>query len=109
MAKLYLPEGGEEPRFLCRRCHRLAYQSQGEDRADRLYRKAWRIRERLGGSGGLYDPLPARPTGMHAQTYLRLTEEYNKVLDEASALEDAWLTAFTARLEQTEWYSRGRQ
>ena len=58
--------------FLCRHCHNLSYSSQQESKINRLSRKAGKIKERLGGSKGLFNPIPPRPKGMHQQTYWRL-------------------------------------
>ena len=38
----------------------------------RLLAKAQQIRRRLGGSGSLIAPFPAKPKGMHRRTYDRL-------------------------------------
>jgi len=71
VGKLYL--GGKY--FLCRHCYDLAYESQREDRAYRLMRKAQKIRRRLGGSLALESPFPDKPKGMHWNTYRRLLRE----------------------------------
>jgi hypothetical protein len=68
VAKLY----GAGAHFLCRHCYRLAYASQREDRYDRALRRANSIRVRLGGEPGMASQFPARPKGMHQQTYERL-------------------------------------
>jgi hypothetical protein len=60
--------------FLCRHCYDLTYSSQQENRADRLMRKARKIRERMGGGASLIDPFPDKPKNMHWKTYWRLRE-----------------------------------
>ena len=62
-------------RFLCRNCHGIRYRSQSESKAERLLRKAERIRARLGGSGVVFDPFPEKPAGMHWKTFDRLRHE----------------------------------
>ena len=79
VAKLYL----RGKYFLCRRCHNLAYKSQREDRAERLMRKADKIRMRLGGKPGMLNPFPPKPQGMHWLTYLGLWEETTRLEMEA--------------------------
>lgn len=60
--------------YRCRTCHGLTYASQQESYGNRQARKAQKFREQLGGSASLFDPLPARPKGMHRRTYHRLWE-----------------------------------
>lgn len=61
--------------FLCRHCHGLTYGSQQETMADRLMRKARKIRKQLGGGNSLADPFPLKPKNMHWETYHRLRYE----------------------------------
>ncbi|NPV81468.1 MAG: hypothetical protein HPY52_14590 [Firmicutes bacterium] len=79
VGKLYL--GGKY--FLCRHCYDLAYESQREDRAHRLMRKAQKIQERLGGRAELMYPFPDKPKWMHWDTYNRLKLEGLRAKNEA--------------------------
>lgn len=58
--------------FRCRRCHRLKYESQYEPAFACAASRALKIREKLGGMGGLDMPFPEKPKGMHWRTYERL-------------------------------------
>lgn len=84
VAKLY---GGTA--FWCRQCHGLAYRSQAETYADRCYRRANKMRARLGGEPGAMSFLP-KPKWMRWPTYERLAEEIRE-------RETAWLMAAVAR------------
>lgn len=59
-------------RFACRQCLNLKYRSQSEGPADRLRRRACKIRNRLGDDPGM---IASRPKGMHWNTFSRLAEE----------------------------------
>ena len=66
--KLHLRWG----RFRCRRCNELTYGCQRENRMQRLRRKGWKVRERLGSNSLTGEPFPPKPRGMHWKTYQRL-------------------------------------
>ena len=77
--------------FACRECYRLAYPSQREDAADRAARRAHRIRDRMGWSGGVLEGSGwGKPKGMHWRTYQRLCDEHD-------TFEDVVNRAFIAR------------
>ncbi len=63
--------------FLCRYCYDLRYESQRQDKAGQALRRA-QIRQRLGGSANMMEPLPERPKGMHLDTYMRLFWEHHE-------------------------------
>ena len=58
--------------FACRRCHRLAYDSQSEQQADRFTRRAQKIRRRLGWRQDMLNSGGDKPKGMHWRTFERL-------------------------------------
>lgn len=76
--------------FRCRRCLALKYETQYEPPYARAATRALKIRERLGSKGGIDDPFPDKPKGMHMTTYARLVEE-------ESRLQNAWGVGITAR------------
>lgn len=59
------------PRFRCRMCHRLTYNSQYEPAWERPLTRARLVRMRLGGSASIEGPFPPKPKGMHWRTYER--------------------------------------
>ena len=85
------------PRFRCRLCHGLSYESQFESRTQRANRRARKIRRRLGGSDCLMEEFPPRPRGMHWATYRRL-----EALE--AAADNQWMVAVVARVGR----SKGR-
>lgn len=58
--------------FRCRQCYDATYASQYESIRVRGMARMQRVRDKLGGDGGLYDPFPRKPKGMHWRTYRRL-------------------------------------
>jgi hypothetical protein len=61
--------------FACRKCYNLAYLSCNEPDYQRMIDRANNLKEKLGGEGGLYSPIPSRPKGMHDKTYQKMVEE----------------------------------
>jgi len=84
---------GDAKRLRCRTCCGLVYGSQREAVADRLRRKARKIRERLGADNNLFMAVMAKPKGMHQKTFeslKRMEKYYND--------KSLWLTAQRLRL-----------
>jgi hypothetical protein len=94
-AKLYLPHGAST--FASRLAYRLAYRSQRETAHDRALRRAFKLRSRLGGDGGIGDDI-AKPKWMRWSTYDRKLEEIaaaEKIVDAHSL---AWIHKLDRRL-----------
>lgn len=60
--------------FNCRTCHYLAYPSQAENQAERCYRRANKLRQRMGGEPGKLSSIP-KPKWMRWKTYERMIQE----------------------------------
>ena len=61
--------------YACRKCcGSPLYESQRRSAQGRRYLRAFRLRQRLGGSRPVLDPLPPRPVGMQRRLYDRLCE-----------------------------------
>ena len=92
-AKLYLPNGAFT--FASRQAYRLAYACQREPAHDRALRRAFKLRGKLGGEGGIEDYIP-KPKWMRWPTYERKLEE----VFAAEEVVDAHLTGFIQKLER---------
>ena len=99
VTKLY----GAGDYFLCRHCYRLAYASQRENGSDRAFRRANKVRARLGGDASMASSFPERPKGMHLKTFSRLQSELSR----------AELQGFTILVERLgvtpPWLDRARK
>ena len=71
-AKLYLPNGAFT--FASRQAYQLAYVCQREPAHERASRRAFKLRGKLGGTGGLESYIP-KPKWMREATYERKLEE----------------------------------
>ena len=76
--------------FRCRRCHGLKYDTQYEPDFARAATAALKIRSRLGAEGGISEPFPRKPKGMHGRTYECLR-------DEEEHLQSAWAVGIMTR------------
>jgi hypothetical protein len=72
VAKLHLPSGGHT--FASRKAYRLGYRSQRESPRDRSSSRAFALREKVGGRGGIGSSI-TKPKGMHARTFERAMEK----------------------------------
>lgn len=72
--------------FRCRGCYRLTYASQYEAQWERPINRAQDVRVKLGGSGSMDEPFPAKPKRMHWRTYRRL-----EAIDEIAEEGFAWI------------------
>ena len=76
VARLFMGLGG----YYCRSCcGKPVYESQRRSKKARSFLKAYRLRQRLGGSRPVVDPLPARPYGMRRKTYTRICERIERL------------------------------
>lgn len=77
--------------FRCRHCYGLKYESQYEKSFSRATARALKIRRRLDDHGGIEDPFPQKPKGMHWKTYNRLQTEYEQGVEDWGRLCLQWL------------------
>jgi hypothetical protein len=89
--KLYLPNGAFT--FASRQAYRLAYRSQRETAHDRALRRAFKLRGKLGGDGGIGDYIP-KPKWMRWPTFDRKLGE----IAAAEEFVDAHTSAFVQKL-----------
>jgi hypothetical protein len=89
--QLYLPNGAFT--FASRQAYRLAYRSQRETARDRALRRAFKLREKLGGDDGTGDYIP-KPKWMRWPTFDRKLGE----LAAAEELVDGHTLAFVQEL-----------
>ncbi|MGZ4954397.1 MAG: hypothetical protein ACXV8Q_04720 [Methylobacter sp.] len=93
---LYL-SGGQ---CACRKCFKLAYKSEQETKHDRLFRKAGKIRRRLGWQSGIALPDGAKPKGMHWKTFYRMKAEHDVNVQRICGLTAQWCAKITSRLQR---------
>lgn len=93
---LYL-SGGQ---FACRHCHRLAYKSERECNTYRLYRKADKIRVRLGWGAGVALPDGGKPKGMHWKTFYRMKARHDVTAQRVFGATDQLCNEMSSRLQR---------
>lgn len=71
VAKLHLPSGAYT--FASQKAYRLGYRSQRETPRDRSLSRAFALRAKIGGKGGIGDYI-FKPKGMHRRTFERAME-----------------------------------
>jgi len=69
---------GDSEGYACRHCQRLSYASDRVAKDTKPFRRANKVRERLGWGGGVASPPGDKPPGMHWRTYLRLMTKLNR-------------------------------
>ena len=81
--------------FFCRHCYQLTYDSCNTSPLQRIYDKANKLKERLGGHAGISYPIADRPKGMHHKTYSRMVNEIYRLegMGEQGMM-DKWGMAF---------------
>jgi hypothetical protein len=79
--------------FRCRRCQGLKYETQYEPPFARAATQALKIRDRLGSKGGIDEPFPEKPKGMHWKTYHRLRAREER-------LQQSWALGITGLLHR---------
>jgi hypothetical protein len=60
--------------FACRKAYRLGYRSHRESPRDRSLSRAFALRRKIGGEGGIGDYIE-KPKGMHWRTFERAMEK----------------------------------
>lgn len=83
----------------CRNCHDLVYNCERESALDRRYRKADKIRERLGWQPGILNQDWRKPKGKHWKTFFRLVEAENVIAQSALITLNQWIVKKTKKLK----------
>lgn len=94
VSKLYLPNGAYT--FASRKAYRLGYRSQRESPRDRSSSRAFALRGKIGGEGGIGDYI-AKPKGMHQRTFERAMER----IDRAGEIVEAHMGLLLDRLRRS--------
>lgn len=104
--------------FFCRHCGNLAYREENETRSGRVVLRAKKLHIRLGGTGNLFEELPARAqaralTGLSGREYDRLRERGEaamqaafQTIEEGLRADEAWMDRARGELERLRGASR---
>ncbi|MEO0818235.1 MAG: hypothetical protein AAFX86_13145 [Pseudomonadota bacterium] len=79
---------GAGAHFLCQTCHGLVHASSREGQSDRVFRKMWRVKRKIGAELALGGFRGFRPKGMHRATHDRLMAKVDEL--EAAAMDDSY-------------------
>lgn len=77
--------------FACRHCYRLAYDCQRETDQYRAFRRADKLRARLGWPPGIAHGNGPKPKGMHWHTFECLLAEHGRLVNLVLAAGTRWL------------------
>ena len=83
--------------FRCRKCYDLKYETQYEPPWGRATTRSINIRKKLGCDGGIEDPFPLKPKGMHWKTYRKLEAEYEHGYEVWARLCMNWLDRYSLK------------
>lgn len=82
----------------CRECLGLRYESQHENRRQRAFRSADKLRVTLGWQAGIINPIGPKPWGMHWATYERIVGEIDARTDALLGNVREWVERAETRL-----------
>ena len=95
---LYVAKTG----LACRECLGLRYESQHENKRQRAFRSADKLREALGWKPGILNPIGKKPPGMHWMTYERLYAELDERTDALLGNLGTWIERAETRLKRVQ-------
>lgn len=95
---------GAGARFLCRACHGLVHAASREGHSDRVFRRSWKLKRRIGADLAVGGPRGTRPKGMHQATYAKLLRAVEET--ECAAMDDSYLALL--RMQSRGWRKRER-
>jgi len=87
----------EGTRYLCRPCHSLVHASTQEQRGNRAWRRACKLRRRVGAQIGLDAPVGQKPKGMHGKTFDLIVDEIFAIEDEINDEFDRAMATWRSR------------
>ena len=92
---------GAGKRFLCQSCHGLVHSSSREGRSDRIFRKSWKVKRKVGADLALGGHRGTRPRGMHKTTHARLLAEIDEL--ESAAMDDSYRMLMRMQSRTMRW------
>ena len=101
--KLHLPPGAST--FACQKAYRLGYRSQRETPDNRSFSRAFALRKKIGGKGGIGDYI-GKPRGMHWRTFDRAMERVNDAEKIVLGHSVRWLERLSGHREKRNSCSR---